>query len=49
MQKKIKVYGQKYNSNKVKYRLARGIIFNVFLFFILIAEIVLGILWAVGF
>lgn len=49
MQKKIKVYGQKYNQNKIKYRLARGIIINIFLFFVLIAEIVLGVLWAIGF
>lgn len=49
MQKKIRVYGQKYNQNKVKYRLARGIIFNTFLLFLLIAEIVLGVLWAIGF
>lgn len=49
MQRKIKVYGEKYNQNKVKYHFAKGIIFNIFLFFILVAEIVLGVLWAIGF
>lgn len=49
MQKKIRVYGQKYNQNKVKYRLKRGIIFNIFLLFLLVVEIVLGVLWATGF
>ncbi len=49
MQKRIKSYGKSYNFVQFKVKINRLIILKVLFFTLVLIEIVLGILWALGY
>ena len=49
MFKKYKSYGERYNFVKVKIKLNRLLLLKVLFIVLVIAEIVLGILWCLGY
>lgn len=46
---KQKSYGQRYQSAKVKVKLSKRKVLLMVILFLILAEVVLGVLWALGF
>lgn len=49
MNKKIKSYGERYAFTKVKYKVNKKILIYIFFVFFVVVEIVLGVLWGLGY
>lgn len=49
MIKKVKSYGRQYNFVKVKVKINRLLIFKILFIILLLAEVVLGVLWLLGY
>lgn len=49
MNKKIKSYGERYAFTKVKFKVNKKILIYILFAFFVVAEIVLGVLWGLGY